>query len=90
MKFPLASLSMVYKARTFSLHYVQHYSVSISRITVVSLEYFESFFPVNTSFLERFAEKCSTFHSNAGHCKEDFECSFHSQKYWSHVTKDQL
>ena len=38
------------------------------------------------SFLERFPEKCSTFHSNIGHYKEKFECSFHSRKYWSRVT----
>ena len=41
---------------------------------------------VNASFLERFPEKCSTFHSHVGHYKEKFECSFHSRKYWSRVT----
>ena len=33
-----------------------------------------------------FQEKCSTFHSNAGHCKGELECSFHSRKYWSGLT----
>ena len=36
------------------------------------------FFSVNVSFSERFPEKCSTFHSNAGHYKEEFKCSFHA------------
>ena len=37
-------------------------------------------------FRERFPEKCSTFHSNARHYKEEFECSFHPGKYRSHMT----
>ena len=43
-------------------------------------------FSVNASFLEGFPEKCSTFHPNAGHYKEEFEFSFQSRKYWSRVT----
>ena len=42
---------------TCNLHY------SISRMTIVS----QVFFLVNGPFSERFPEKCSTFHSNAGH-----------------------
>ena len=57
----------------FSLHY--------------SIKYFESIFlSVKASFLERFPEKCSTFHSNAGHYKEEFDGSVPSRKYWSRVT----
>ena len=52
---------------TFSLHY----SIKYFKNNNCSLKYFESFFPVNASFSERFAEKCSTFHSNDGHYKED-------------------
>ena len=44
------------------------------------------FFSLNASFSERFAEKCSRFYSNAGHYKDEFECSFPSRKYWSRVT----
>ena len=40
------------------------------------------------SFSERFPEKCSTFHLNAGHYKAEFECSFHSRKYWSLMRLD--
>ena len=29
---------------------------------------------------------CSRLYANAGHYKEQFECSFHSRKYWSRVT----
>ena len=43
-------------------------------------------FSVNTSFSERFPEKCSMFYSHVGHYKEKFESSFPSQKYWSCVT----
>ena len=58
---------------------------SISRITIVS-QVFWIFFSVNASFSERFPEKSSTFHSNAGRYKEEFECSFHSWTYWSRIT----
>ena len=48
-----------------------HYG-RISKITIVS-KYFEFFLSVNVSFLERFPEKSSRFHSNVGHYKEEFE-----------------
>ena len=50
------------------------------------LKYFRIFSSLYASFSERFSEKCSTFHSNTGHYKEEFECSFHSGKYRSRVT----
>ena len=31
-------------------------------------------------------KRVQTFHSNAIHHKEEFECSFHSRKNWSRVT----
>ena len=71
-----------YKAMNFSLHYSIKY---FRNITIVS-QVFWIFFPVNASFSERSPEKCSTFHSNAGHYREELKCSFHSWKYWSCVT----
>ena len=67
----------------FSLHYSIKYFKNNNKLFP---KYFESFFfPVNEFFSERFPEKCSTFHSNSGHYKEEFECSFHSRKHWSCV-----
>ena len=45
-------------------------------------EVFRFFFSFNASFSERFPENSSRFYSNVGHYKEEFECSFHSRKYW--------
>ena len=56
-----------------------------ARIKIVVVVLLSSF-SVNASFSERFPEKCSTFHSNVGHYKEKFKCSFHSRTYWSRVT----
>ena len=50
----------------FSLHYSIKYFKNNNNL-------------VNAFFLERFPEKCSTFHSHVGHYTEKFEqlCSFH-------------
>ena len=69
-----------YKAINFSLHYSIKYFKNNNCSQI-----FWAFFSVDASFSERFPEKCSTLHSNAGHYKEEFECLFHSLKYWSRV-----
>ena len=65
----------------FSLHYSIKYLKNNNCFPSIL-----NLFSVNASFSKRFPEKCSRFHANAGHYKEEFECSFHSRKYWSRVT----
>ena len=58
----------------FSLHYsVKYFKNNNCFPSILNL-----FYSVNSSFSERFPEKCLTFHSHVGHYKEKFECSFHS------------
>ena len=65
----------------FSLHYsIKYFKNNNCFPSILNL------FSVNASFSKRFPEKCSRFHANAGHYKEELECSFHSRKYWSRVT----
>ena len=72
-----------YKAMNFYLHYsIKYFKNNICFPSILNL----FFCQLMRTFLERFPDKCSTLHSNAGHYKAKFECSFHSRKYWSRVT----